>query len=185
MSRGTRSILLRIRILAGFTSASRASSASASSSMPLARVDQNADQIGLVRAAPRRRHHGAVEPTLRGEYPRRVDEYKLRLAVDGYAADQRPRRLHLVRDDRDLGADQGVEQRRLARVGRTDQGHETAAGVRSAGHSQINHRVYPPPRRRGSAWRQRPPASAARFEEPSPSAGGRSGSTTATRNSGS
>src|SRR5450755_514892 len=35
VARGTRSILLRIRIFVGFTSASRASSASASSSMPL------------------------------------------------------------------------------------------------------------------------------------------------------
>jgi len=40
----------------------------------LARVDQHADQIGLVRAAPCRRHHGAVETPLGSENPRRVDE---------------------------------------------------------------------------------------------------------------
>ena len=44
----------------------------------LARVDQHADQIGVVRAAPGRRHHGAVEPPPRRENSRRVDEDELR-----------------------------------------------------------------------------------------------------------
>ena len=48
---------------------------------PLARIDQHADQIGLVRTAPGRRHHGAVEPPLRSENSRRVDEDKLRVAL--------------------------------------------------------------------------------------------------------
>ena len=43
---------------------------------------------------------------------------------------QRARRLHLARHDRDLGADQGIEQRRFAGIRRADQRDETAAGLR-------------------------------------------------------
>ena len=43
------------------------------------------------------------------------------------ARDARPRRLHLVRNDRDLGAGQRIDQRRLAGIGRADDGAETAA----------------------------------------------------------
>ncbi len=50
-------------------------------------------------------------------------------ALDRDAADQRARGLHLVRDDRDLGADQRVEQRRLAGIGRADQRDEAAARI--------------------------------------------------------
>ena len=61
---------------------------------------------------------------------RRVDEDELRVALDRDAADQRARGLHLVRDDRDLGADQRVDQRRLAGIGRADQRDEAAARSR-------------------------------------------------------
>ena len=44
------------------------------------------------------------------------------------------RRLHLVRDDGDLGADERVDQRRLAGVGRADDGDEAAALVRRRAH---------------------------------------------------
>ena len=112
----------------------------------LARIDQHADQIGLVRAAPGRRHHGAVEPPLRREDSRRIDEDELRLAFERDAADQRAGGLHLVRDDGDLGADQRVEQRRLAGIGRADQRDEAAARV--AFRFDVNHQACPPlPRR--------------------------------------
>ena len=42
---------------------------------------------------------------------------------------QRARRLHLWRDDRDLLADQRVDQRRLAGIGRADHRHEAATGL--------------------------------------------------------
>src|SRR5215475_11509861 len=89
---------------------------------PFAGINEHADQISLMRAAPRRRHHGAVEPPPRRKYAGRVDENELRLASNGNAADQSPRRLHFVRYDTDLGADQCIKQRRFAGIRRTDQG---------------------------------------------------------------
>ena len=67
---------------------------------------------------------------LRREDAGRVDEDDLGACRDGDAADERARRLHLVGDDRHLGADEAVEQRRLAGVGRADEGDEAAASVR-------------------------------------------------------
>ena len=92
----------------------------------LARVDQQADDVGVARPAPGGRDHGAVEPALRRENARRIDEDDLRRAFERDAAHQGARRLHLARDDRDFGADQLVEQRRFAGVGRADQGDEAA-----------------------------------------------------------
>ena len=56
----------------------------------------------------------------------RIDEDDLRRAFQRNAAHQRARRLHLARDDRHLGADKLVEQRRFAGVGRADQRDEAA-----------------------------------------------------------
>ena len=67
------------------------------------------------------------------EDARRVDEHDLRVVVRGDAAHDGARRLHLVRDDRHLGADQPVDQRRLAGVGRADQRDEAGAGRGGAG----------------------------------------------------
>ena len=47
-----------------------------------------------------------------------------------HAAHREARRLHLLGDDGDLGADQPVDQRRLARIGRADDGGEAGAGHR-------------------------------------------------------
>jgi hypothetical protein len=91
-------------------------------------VDQHQHQIAVLGAAPGSRHHRPVEPALRREDPRRVDEHDLGPVVNGNAAHDRPCRLHLVRDDRDLGADKLVHQGRLARVGSADQRHEAGAG---------------------------------------------------------
>ena len=78
-------------------------------------------------AAPGRRDHGAVEPPPRRENPRRVEKHELRAALHRDAAQQRARGLHLGRDDRDLAADQRIDQRRFAGVGRADQRDEAAA----------------------------------------------------------
>ena len=79
----------------------------------------------------------ALEAALgNAEDARRVDQHQLRarpaLSVIGQVGhgdtdDPHARGLHLGRDDGDLGADQTVEQRRLADIGRADQGDESAA----------------------------------------------------------
>ena len=94
---------------------------------PLLGVDQQRHDVGVVRAAPGGRHHRAVEPAPRREDARRVHQHELRVADDRDAAHQRARGLHLAADDRDLGADQRVGQRRLAGVRRADQRDEAAA----------------------------------------------------------
>ena len=93
-------------------------------------VEQHADEIGIMGAAPGRRHHGAIEPALRRENAGRVDQDDLRRSLDHDATDQRARGLHLARDDRDLGAHQRIDQRRLADIGGADQRDESAAGLR-------------------------------------------------------
>ena len=93
-------------------------------------IDQHSDDIGVVRPCPGVRHHGAIEPALRREDAGRIDEDELRAARDGDAAQQRARRLHLVGDDRDLAADERVDQRRFADIGRADERDEAAAGWR-------------------------------------------------------
>ncbi len=189
----TRSILLRIRILR----VRHARPAARGSLRPPRRgpfARRSARRPGRRRARRSRRSMTMARSSrrLRREDARRVDQDDLRVAVDGDAAHQRARRLHLVRDDGDLGADQRVEQRRLAGVGRADQRDETAARIgrrtgvcasvvllqRSSTLSSFD----------ALAGRASPPrraCSAARLEPPSPSAGGRSGNSTATRNSGS
>src|SRR3546814_20584950 len=64
-------------------------------------------------------HHGALEPPLCRGDARRVDEDDLRVAMDRHAADPSSRGLHLVRDDRDLGAQEMIDQSQLAGVQRT------------------------------------------------------------------
>ena len=93
-----------------------------------ARIEQHADQIGIVRPTPCRRHHRAVEPPLRREDSGGVDQNDLRVVFDHDAADQGAGGLHLARDDRDLGADQRVDQRGLADIGGADQRDEATTG---------------------------------------------------------
>jgi hypothetical protein len=92
------------------------------------RLDQQDHHIGIRRPAPGRGHHGPVEPPARTEKARRVHEDQLRVALHRHAANARARGLHLVGHDRDLRAHHAVEQRRLARIGLSDQGDETGAG---------------------------------------------------------
>ena len=102
----------------------------------LAGVDQQRHDIGVARPAPGGIDHGPVEPALRLEDAGRVDKDDLRAAGrgpdHGNAAHHRARRLHLVADDGNLGADQPVDQGRLAGVGRADERHEAAARRRRA-----------------------------------------------------
>ncbi len=78
-------------------------------------------------AAPGGRDHRPVEPAAGLEDAGRVDQQDLGLALDRDAHQPGARGLRLGADDRDLLADQRVDQRRLARIGRADHGDEAAA----------------------------------------------------------
>ena len=78
--------------------------------------------------APGRRDHRPVEPPLRLENARRIDQQDLRFAMDRDAHQPRARRLRLGADDRDLLPDQRIDQRRLARIGRADHRDKARAG---------------------------------------------------------
>ena len=147
-----------------------------------ARIEQHADQIGVMRPAPCRRNHGAIEPSFRQENPRGIDQNNLRVVLDDDAADQRARGLHLARDDGDLGADQRIDQRRLADIGRADQRDEAAARRhrRDVGNVVLH---YLTPSRAIIA--DAATFSAARLLPPTPSAGASPGNSTAMRNCGS
>ena len=62
------------------------------------------------------------------EDARRVDQQDLRVALDRDAHQPRARGLRLGADDRDLLADQRIDQGRLAGVGRADHGDEPGTG---------------------------------------------------------
>src|SRR5581483_2881741 len=72
----------------------------------LLRVDQERREIRIRRARERSRYHRAVEPPLRRENSRRIDENDLRLVLDRDSANQASSRLHLRRNDRDFQADE-------------------------------------------------------------------------------
>ena len=97
------------------------------------RIEQHADEVGVMGAAPGGGDHGAVEPSFGREDAGRIDQNDLGIVLDHDAADQGARRLHLARDDGDLGADQCVDQRRLADIGRADQRDEAATGFGGRG----------------------------------------------------
>ena len=65
---------------------------------------------------------------------RQVNEDQLPVGPVGDAADRPPGRLGLVGDDRDLGADDRVGQRRLADVRPAGKGDEARAGCHFNGH---------------------------------------------------
>ena len=95
-------------------------------------VDQQHGLVGIGRAGPGRGDHRAVEPAARLENAGRVDEDQLRLP-DGDAEEAGAGGLHLGRDDRQLLADELVEQRRFSGVGRADQRDIAAARRRWRG----------------------------------------------------
>ena len=146
-SRGTRSILLSTRIFGDATFASLGEDRLGLLVDARRGVEQHADQVGVMRPAPGRRHHGAVEPAFRREDAGRIDQDDLGVVLDHDAADQRARGLHLARDDRDLGADQRVDQRGFADIGRADQRDEAAAcrGRRGVVRRRLHPSLLPPP----------------------------------------
>ena len=149
---------------------------------PFPGVEQQTDEIGVVRAAPGRRHHRPVEPPPRRKDARRVDQDDLRLVFDDDAADQRARRLHLLRDDGHLGADQRVDQGRLADVRRADQRHEAAARASAL---DLNHRLTPGTPSRFKQRQMPPPFPPRAWCCPALRRTAMPGSSTATRNCGS
>ena len=93
-------------------------------------VDQEHDLVGAARPLPGGRHHRLVEPAGRLEETGRVDQQDLAGVDDGDAQNPGPGGLHLRRNDADLGADDAVDQGRLADVGRTENGDEAAPPLR-------------------------------------------------------
>mgnify|MGYP000031038655 CR=1 FL=1 len=85
------------------------------------------DGVGVFSPVPSRAYHGPVEAAARREDAGGVDQNDLRLPVHANAAHGEARGLDLLGDDRDLGADQTIDQRRLARIGRSDDGDETGS----------------------------------------------------------
>src|SRR5215471_12880657 len=65
-------------------------------------IDEQHDEIGIVRDTPRGVDHGAVEAAARREDAGRIDEDELASPFDGDSANRGTRRLHLAADDRDL-----------------------------------------------------------------------------------
>ncbi len=84
------------------------------------RIDDKNDCVGAFKTVPRGGDHRPVKPPARAENAGRIDEDQLRLAIDENAADARARRLHLLGDDRHLGADESIDERRFTRVRRAD-----------------------------------------------------------------
>ena len=89
-------------------------------------VDHEEGAVGILGAFPRGGDHGAVEAAVGLENPRRVDQDQLRVAVDGDAHEAGAGGLRLGRDDRDLLADERVDEGRLARIGRAEDRDEAA-----------------------------------------------------------
>ncbi len=113
---------------------------------PLAvRIEDQRDDIRVPRPRPGRRDHSPFETALGREDARGVDEDDLTGAPHGDTAQARPRGLNLARDDGDLGPDQAVQKGRLARVGRSQKGHEAAAQRRAGGVARFGHGPEPPP----------------------------------------
>ena len=96
---------------------------------PCRGVDHQQDRVGVLGAGPGGRDHRPVEPAPRLEDAGRVDQQDLRGSVNRDAHQPRPRGLRLGADDRDLLADQRIDQGRLAGVGRADHGDEAGAGA--------------------------------------------------------
>src|ERR1700722_10264066 len=95
----------------------------------LAGVDQEHEKVSIARGAPGGSDHRPVEAALGREQAGCVDEHELGLALCENAAHGRAGGLRLAGDDRDLLADQRIDEGRLAGVGRADDGDEPASGL--------------------------------------------------------
>ena len=126
-------------------------------------IDRKQHDIGIGSAAPCGLDHRAVEPAPRREDAGRVDEDELRVSAHRDAAHRHARGLHLLRDDGDLLADGGVDERGLAGIRGAQDGNEAASRVGAAAHA------FQTP----SRWSMRVAAScsASRLVSPSPRCG--------------
>ena len=95
-------------------------------------VDHQAHEIDSAQRVGRGRVEARAESTHRLVDAGRVDEHDLHVRPREHPSYLRPRRLRFVGDDRDLRAENVVEQRRLPDVGPPDQRHEP----RSEAHSE-------------------------------------------------
>jgi hypothetical protein len=91
-------------------------------------IEQDGDDVGLVRSRPGAGHHCAIEPTPGNEDARRIDKDKLRPILNADSAQEHARRLHLVGDGSYFAADQRIEQRRFARIRRSEDADKAATG---------------------------------------------------------
>src|SRR2546426_452194 len=73
------------------------------------------------------RHHASIQQVPWLVNARSIDENDLAIVACDDSLDAVPGRLRFVRNGRDLFADEAVEQRRLARVRASDEGHIAAA----------------------------------------------------------
>ena len=122
------------------------------------RIDQQHDPVGVGGAGPGGCDHGAVEAAARLENAGRIDEDQLRRASERDAEQSRARRLHFWRDDRQLMADELVQQGRFAGIRRPDQRDIAAArrfGASFTPPRVLTHRSNSravPPLRQGGRW---------------------------------
>ncbi len=87
------------------------------------------DQVGIARRRPRRPRPSPGRAAGRGAKMPGVSTSRICASpCDRDAHQPRARRLRLGADDRDFLADQRIDQRRLARIGRADHGDEAGAG---------------------------------------------------------
>ena len=95
-------------------------------------VEHQQRRVGAVELLLDAAGHAAGEGIARALHAGQVDEHDLRLAALVHSPDRPASRLRAVGDDRDLLADDGVDERRLADVGTPGERDEAAAGHRSA-----------------------------------------------------
>ena len=96
-------------------------------------VDHEEDDVGVGQLALDPALHPLGEDVARALHAGKVDEDELALGLEvgGDAADRPARRLRPAGDDRDVGADEGVDQGRLADVGPAGEPDEAGACHRS------------------------------------------------------
>ena len=95
---------------------------------PAVRFDEQDNDIGIRRAAPRRCDHCAIEPAAGLEEPGRIHKDDLAVTFHRHTADARARCLHLVGHDTDFRPDHAVQEGRFPCVRLSDQGDESGTG---------------------------------------------------------
>ena len=105
-------------------------------------INDQKSHIALLERSAHFTHHPAAQRRIGLMHARSIDQHNLSrrsslpaLHVD-VSLDAMPRSLRLVRNDRDLFANQRIQQRRLSRIGTTDNGDEAG----SKGHKTLGNR---------------------------------------------